>query len=80
MTGIDAVRGKGAWIEATDGRMYLAEAIVRRELDEGVLLIRSGPEANVIRILPSLVITDDELGLALDVIEASADAVLEPSC
>ena len=23
MTGIDAVRGQGAWIEATDGRMYL---------------------------------------------------------
>ena len=52
---------------------------MRRARDEGVLLIRSGPEANVIRILPPLVITDDELGLALDVIEAAANAVLAPS-
>jgi 4-aminobutyrate aminotransferase/(S)-3-amino-2-methylpropionate transaminase len=41
-----------------------------------VLLIRSGPEANVIRVLPPLVITDEELELALDVLEASVDAVL----
>lgn len=79
------VRGLGLMIgvevvAVSDGapRPDLAEAIVRRARDEGVLLIRSGPEANVIRILPPLVITDDELGLALDVIEASADAVLEP--
>jgi hypothetical protein len=68
-------------VAISDGapRPDLAEAIVRRARDDGVLLIRSGPEANVIRIPPPLVITDDELGLALDVIEASADAVLESS-
>jgi 4-aminobutyrate aminotransferase-like enzyme len=57
-------------------RPDLAEAMRRRALDEGVLLICSGPEANVIRILPPLVITDAELQRALEVIELAADTVL----
>jgi 4-aminobutyrate aminotransferase-like enzyme len=76
------VRGLGLMIgiEVADPdgapRADLAEAIEGRARADGVLLIRSGPEANVIRVLPPLVITDEELELALDVLEASVDAVL----
>lgn len=76
------VRGLGLMIgiEVLDpatgaARHDLAEAIEARAREEGVLVIRSGPEGNVIRLLPPLVITDDELELALDVIEAAANAV-----
>ena len=53
-----------------------AAAIQRGALAEGVLVICSGPEGNVIRVLPPLVITDSELSRALDVLEACADAAL----
>jgi len=71
MIGIEVVSAGDA-----SPRPDLAEAIEGRARKEGVLLIRSGPEANVIRVLPPLVITDDELQLALDVLDACADAVL----
>ena len=77
------VRGLGLMIgievlgpDGSEPRPDLAEAIRTRALAEGVLVICSGPEANVIRILPPLVITDSELDRALDVIEAAADAAL----
>jgi 4-aminobutyrate aminotransferase len=74
-------RGLGLMIgvEVTDAatrapRPDLAEAMVRGALEAGVLYIRSGPDANVIRLLPPLVITDAELEMALDVLERAADA------
>ena len=42
--------------------------------EDGVLVICSGPDGNVIRVLPPLVITDAELGRALDVFEAATEA------
>ena len=51
---------------------------MRGILERGVLVIRSGPEGNVVRVLPPLVITDAELGLALDAIESSAEEALRP--
>ena len=81
------VRGLGLMIgievgspDGLEPRPDLAEAIRARALEEGVLVICSGPEANVIRVLPPLVITDSELDRALDVLEAAADAELgEPA-
>ena len=77
------VRGLGLMIGievgSPDGlqpRPDVAEAIRRRALEERVLVICSGPEANVIRVLPPLVITDSELDQALGVLEAAADAEL----
>jgi 4-aminobutyrate aminotransferase/(S)-3-amino-2-methylpropionate transaminase len=78
------VRGLGLMIgievTSADGlepRPDLAEAVRRRALAEGVLVICSGPEANVIRVLPPLVITDSELDRALGVLEGAIDAELE---
>jgi len=54
----------------------LAASIQRTALADGVLLITSGSDGNVIRILPPLVITDAELDHGLDVIERAALAAL----
>ena len=71
MIGIEVVGPDGS-----EPRPDLAETIRAAALADGVLVICSGPEANVIRVLPPLVITDSELDLALDVLEAAADAAL----
>jgi 4-aminobutyrate aminotransferase-like enzyme len=57
----------------------VAAAIQRAAIGEGVILITSGPEGNVIRVLPPLVITDLELRHGLDVLERAAIAALAPA-
>ncbi|MGL4512495.1 MAG: aspartate aminotransferase family protein [Lacipirellulaceae bacterium] len=46
-------------------------AIIRRAISGGLLLIRAGLYSNCIRLLPPIVITDDQLDEALDVLEAA---------
>jgi len=58
-------------------RPDLAAEIELGVREEGVLLIRSGPEGNVIRFLPPLVITDDELEMALVALERVIGATVE---
>ena len=78
------VRGLGLMIgielvDADDARvprLDLALAIQRRMREDGVLVICSGADGNVIRVLPPLVITDAELGRALDVFEAATEAAV----
>lgn len=60
--------------DTRDADPALAAAIESAVREEGVLLIRSGPDGNVIRVLPPLVITDDELDMALGAIEKAAEA------
>lgn len=50
----------------------IAASIQREALREGVLLITSGSDGNVVRVLPPLVITDAELNHGIDVIERAA--------
>lgn len=45
--------------------------VIRRSMQRGVLVLRAGVYGNVIRILTPLVITDEQLAEALDVLEAS---------
>ncbi len=49
-------------------RPDLAAAVCAGARERGVLLGRSGPEANVIRVLPPLTMADDELDLALEAV------------
>jgi 4-aminobutyrate aminotransferase/(S)-3-amino-2-methylpropionate transaminase len=71
------VRGLGAMLafELSDGRdparpaSKEAAAVVARCREERVLVLTAGPHGNVIRMLPPLVITDDELDRGLDAIE-----------
>lgn len=77
------VRGMGAMmaIELSYGRdpdrpaKDVAQAAVTKCREQGVLVITAGPEGNVIRLLPPVVISDAELDRGLDVLEqAVADA------
>ena len=49
-------------------RPDLAAAVCAGARERGVLLARSGPEENVIRVLPPLTMADDELDLALEAV------------
>jgi len=73
------VRGLGAMIAmefAEDGDLSrpataLTDAIVRDCHKHGLIVIKSGIDANVIRILSPLVITDDELDRGMTILEES---------
>ncbi len=61
------IRGLGAMLA-----MELAEGapeIVARCLENGVLVLTAGANGQVLRLLPPLVITDEQLNKALDVVE-----------
>jgi 4-aminobutyrate aminotransferase/(S)-3-amino-2-methylpropionate transaminase len=71
------VRGVGAMIgvELCEGRSprkpatVAAKSVTRACLEDGVLYIGAGLSGNVIRLLPPLLIDDEELERALDVLE-----------
>jgi 4-aminobutyrate aminotransferase-like enzyme len=64
------VRGRGLmWgIELRDTKS--AEQLVRSALKQGVILLQAGPQGNVISLTPPLVIPEQQLLCAVDVIEA----------
>ena len=70
------VRGVGAMIgvELTD--KATAEAVQQRCLDDGVLVLTCGPDGNVLRLIPPLTMTDDELDHGLDVLADGALALV----
>lgn len=65
------VRGLGAMlaVELTEG----ASAIVERCLDRGVLAITAGHNGQVLRLLPPLVITDEQLRKALAIVSEEVE-------
>ncbi|MEV5972153.1 diaminobutyrate--2-oxoglutarate transaminase [Streptomyces sp. NPDC051921] len=69
-TGI-AHRGRGlVWgLEFTDGER--AEAVCRRAFELGLLLETSGPHGEVVKLLPPLTATDDELDEGLGILARS---------
>jgi 4-aminobutyrate aminotransferase/(S)-3-amino-2-methylpropionate transaminase len=54
----------------------LASRVIEEALQRGLLLLKAGLYSNCVRVLTPLVITDDELGEALDVWEAALGAAL----
>ncbi|MFE0698731.1 diaminobutyrate--2-oxoglutarate transaminase [Streptomyces sp. NPDC058872] len=66
-----AVRGRGlVWgLEFTDGER--AEAVCRRAFETGLLLETSGPHGEVVKLLPPLTATDDELDEGLGILARS---------
>jgi 4-aminobutyrate aminotransferase / (S)-3-amino-2-methylpropionate transaminase / 5-aminovalerate transaminase len=48
-----------------------AQRVIDRARDGGLLLLKCGPEKNVVRLLPPLVATADEAARALDILEAA---------
>ena len=45
-----------------------ADAVQQRCVEAGVLVLTCGPDGNVLRLIPPLTMTDDELAHGLDVL------------
>ncbi|MFD3537661.1 diaminobutyrate--2-oxoglutarate transaminase [Streptomyces sp. NPDC058664] len=69
-TGV-SVRGRGlVWgLEFADGER--AEAVCRRAFETGLLVETSGPDGEVVKLLPPLTATDDELDEGLGILARS---------
>lgn len=67
MIGLELSWDRDPWQPASE----LAAAVVAGCLERGTLIIYAGLDQNVIRVLPPLVISDDDLELAMDALEAS---------
>jgi diaminobutyrate-2-oxoglutarate transaminase len=68
------VRGRGLMIGLDLGADGMAAEVARRAFEAGVVIETSGPSDRVLKILPPLTITVDELVFGLDVIAAAVDA------
>lgn len=53
-----------------------AAAVCRAAFEQGLLMETSGPEGQVVKLLPALTITDEELDRGLDILAEAVDAVL----
>jgi len=67
-------RGMMQGIACRDGAM--AEKIVRRCFEDGLIIETSGPDSEVVKILCPLMISDEDLNAGLDVLENSVRHVL----
>lgn len=54
----------------------LAGAVCREAFERGLLMETSGPNDEVVKLLPALTITDDELNQGLDILDEAVEAVL----
>lgn len=76
---IGDVRGLGAMlaIELVNDRSSktpnaaLAQQVIERSLAAGLILLKCGPHKNIVRFLPPLVTTSEEIQQALKIVEAS---------
>jgi 4-aminobutyrate aminotransferase len=68
------VRGIGARIGVELVDKATAEAVQQRCLADGVIVLTCGPEGNVLRLIPPLTITDEELDQGLAVLTAALRA------
>jgi 4-aminobutyrate aminotransferase len=68
------VRGIGAMIGVELRDKATAEAVQQQCLVDGVLILTCGPAGNVLRIIPPLTISDDELDHGLSVLERALTA------
>jgi 4-aminobutyrate aminotransferase-like enzyme len=66
---IVAVRGRGLMWGLQVRDAAVADAIVKRALADGLILLQAGIEGDVISIVPPLVITDRQLRRGLDILE-----------
>ncbi len=82
---IGEVRGRGAmigveFVEAggKEPNPAVVAAVVAHARDAGLVLLSTGTYGNVIRLLPPLTLSDDEIEEGLAILEKSIRAVLEP--
>lgn len=68
-------RGRGLIRGVSFERPEVAGAVCREAFDRGLLLETSGPEGEVVKLMPPLVIDDDELARGLTIAAESIEAV-----
>ncbi|WP_406638996.1 diaminobutyrate--2-oxoglutarate transaminase [Amycolatopsis sp. WGS_07] len=68
-------RGLARGLEFASGE--LAGAVCKEAFERGLLMETSGPDGEVMKLLPPLTLTDDELSEGLSIIEESVAAVLK---
>lgn len=68
------VRGVGLMIGVELSDREAAEAVRARCLADGLIVLACGPGENVLRLIPPLTITDDELDLGLSILTAALGA------
>ncbi|MDN3352345.1 diaminobutyrate--2-oxoglutarate transaminase [Actinomadura sp. DC4] len=73
---IGGVRGRGLAQGLVFADAEVAPAVCAQAFDRRLLMETSGPEGEVVKLLPPLTTTSDELAEGLDIIAASVDAVL----
>jgi 4-aminobutyrate aminotransferase-like enzyme len=70
--GIGEVRGRGLLVGVELESPEPAEEVVNRLRDAGVLINRTGPRGDVLKIRPPLVFTAEHVDLLADVLAASS--------
>lgn len=68
-------RGLARGLQLPSGE--LADAVCEKAFEAGLLMETSGPEGEVVKVMPALTITDAELGRGLDILEAAVTSVLD---
>jgi 4-aminobutyrate aminotransferase-like enzyme/Ser/Thr protein kinase RdoA (MazF antagonist) len=71
---IGEVRGRGVLVGVELESSELGEDVVNRMRDAGVLINRTGPRGNVLKIRPPLVFTADHVGLLVEALAAALAA------
>jgi 4-aminobutyrate aminotransferase-like enzyme len=69
--GIGEVRGRGLLVGVELERGDLAEDVVNRMRDAGVLINRTGPRENVLKIRPPLVFVSEHVGALVAALTAA---------
>jgi diaminobutyrate-2-oxoglutarate transaminase len=73
------VRGRGLMQGLDLGAGGLAVEVSRRAFEAGLVIETSGSADRVLKVLPPLTISDDDLAFGLDAIEAAVDAAAPPA-
>jgi 4-aminobutyrate aminotransferase len=68
VAGVLEVRGVGLMIGVELASAAMATAVQRACFDEGMLVLTCGPAENVIRLIPPLTISDDEVELTVSIL------------
>ena len=70
------VRGRGLMHGLELDQPGLAVEVARRAFDAGLVVETCGPSDRVLKLMPPLTISVDDLAFGLDVIEAAVDAAV----
>ena len=73
----DEVRGKGLIQGLVANAPDVAGAITAAAFERGLLIETAGPQGEVVKLLPPLVVDDAEIDAALEILSASVEAVME---